>query len=364
MEFIDLKSQYARYQGDIDSRIKAVLHHGQFINGPEISELEENLAAVAGVSHCITTANGTQSIEIAFRALGIGPGDEVITVPFTWISCAETICLVGARPVFIDIDPDTYNMDAAQLETAITERTKAVLPVSLYGQMSDLETIKAIAVKHDVHVIEDAAQSFGASRNGKMSCSVTEIASTSFFPSKPLGCYGDGGALFTDDEDLAVTMRAIRSHGAVVRHDHKVLGTNSRLDSLQAAVLLAKLPYFQGEIEGRSAVGGRYTELLSEKYITPTVSGGNRHVYAQYTIRSQDRDALKSRLGKQGIPSGIYYPKCLHQQPVFAGLGYNSGDFPHSEKASKEVLSLPMHSYLSPDQQDQIVGCLLEDTIL
>ena len=262
LQFIDLKHQFKAYQDEIESRLQKVLEHGQFIMGPEVAELEDVLAKYVGVRHCITVASGTVSLEIALRALGIGPGDEVITVPFTWISSAEVIGLVGAKPVFVDIDPGTYNIDVAVFQRAITPRTKAILPVSLFGQMPDYDRINSIASKHGLPVIEDAAQSFGATQRGRRSASVTTVGSTSFFPAKPLGCYGDGGALFTSEDALAEKMRAIRTHGGVKRHHHPFLGMNGRFDTLQAAVLLAKMPHFESEVEARGRIGARYTSLL------------------------------------------------------------------------------------------------------
>jgi UDP-2-acetamido-2-deoxy-ribo-hexuluronate aminotransferase len=369
MQFIDLKTQYRAYQPEIDARMRAVLDHGHFIMGPEIAELEQKLAAYVGVKHAITVSSGTHSLEIALRALGIGPGDEVITVPFTWISSSEVILLVGAKPVFVDITAADFNIDVSKIEAAITPRTKAILPVSLFGQMPDYEAINAIAAKHNITVIEDAAQSFGATRNGCRSCGVTRVGSTSFFPAKPLGCYGDGGALFTSDDALAEKMRAIRTHGGIKRHYHTLAGTNGRFDTLQAAVLLAKLPHFDWEVLQRNRIGARYTELFStinhppttinqqpSTIIPPPVMPGNTHVYAQYTIRVADRDALGESLKQVGIPTAVYYPKCLHEQPVFAPLGYKMGDFPESERASREVISLPMHPFLTTAEQDVIVA--------
>jgi len=362
MEFIDLDTQYRKYQKEIDARMKTVLEHGQYIMGPEVQELEETLAEYVGVSHCITTSSGTHSLEIALRALDIGPGDEVITVPFSWISSAEVILLVGATPVFVDIEPDTFNMDASRLEGAITENTKAIIPVSLFGQMPDLEAINAIADKHSIAVIEDGAQSFGATRNGAKSCGASLIGSTSFFPAKPLGCYGDGGALFTDSDALAEIMRAIRTHGGVRRHYHTHVGTNGRFDTLQAAVLLGKWPGFEEEVQKRAEIGARYSELLKDAVVTPSIADGNTHVYAQYTVRvdEEKRDNIRSGLKEKDIPTGVYYPKCFHEQPVFENLGYKVGDFPQSEKASKEVMSLPMHPFLSGSDQHRIAAQLID----
>jgi UDP-2-acetamido-2-deoxy-ribo-hexuluronate aminotransferase len=358
MEFIDLKEQYRRYKPEIDRRMNAVLTHGYFIMGPEIAELEAELARYVAVKHCLTVSSGTASLEIALRALGIGAGDEVITVPFTWISSAEVIALVGAKPVFVDIEPKTYNLDIDRLEKTITPRTKAIMPVSLFGQMPDYSRINAIAARYGVPVIEDGAQSFGATQGGRRSCGVTLIGSTSFFPAKPLGCYGDGGALFTNDDDLAEKMRAIRTHGGLKRHHHPLLGTNGRFDTLQAAVVLAKMPQFEQEVRERDRIGARYTDRLRATCAVPEIMAGNTHVYAQYTIRIPNRDAVASKLKEQGIPTAVYYPKCLHEQPVFVTCGSKWGDFPEAEKASRDVLSLPMHPFLSEHHQEKVVKAI------
>ena len=359
LEFIDLKAQQDVIRPVLEENVHRVLHHGQYILGPEIAELEGVLAEYVGVKHCITVASGTDSLEIALRALGIGPGDEVITVPFTWISSAEVIGLVGARPVFVDIEPVSFNIDVTTIEAAITPRTRAILPVSLFGQMPDYGAINAIAARHGLPVIEDAAQSFGATQHGRRSCGVTTIGSTSFFPAKPLGCYGDGGALFTDDDGLAEKMRAIRTHGGIRRHHHPLLGMNGRLDTVQAAVLLAKLPGFAEEVEARGRIGARYTAQLREVCVTPRVMPGNTHVYAQYTVRVAEREQVAETLKTRGIPTAVYYPKCLHEQPVFSGLGYRWGDFPEAERASREVLSLPMHPFLTEREQDRVIAAVL-----
>ncbi|MCA9051952.1 MAG: DegT/DnrJ/EryC1/StrS family aminotransferase [Planctomycetaceae bacterium] len=358
MQFIDLKTQYTLYQADIDARMSAVLRHGGFIMGPEIGELEQALAEYVRVRHCVSVCSGTTSLEIALRAWNIGPGDEVITVPFTWISSAEVIRLVGATPVFVDIDADTFNISLQAVEAAITERTKAILPVCLFGQMPDFSQLNAIAARHGIPVLEDAAQSFGATQQGRRSCGVSTVGSTSFFPAKPFGCYGDGGALFTDDDDLAERMRAIRTHGGVRRHHHTLVGTNGRLDTLQAAVLLAKFPHFRTEVRARGEIGARYSDLLNDICDVPSVACGNTHVYAQYTVRLPNRDLVAADLKEHGIPTAVYYPKCLHEQPVFADLGYQFGDFPVSEQASREVLSLPMHPFLSEQDQNRVVTAL------
>lgn len=355
MQFIDLKTQYSKYKKDIDAQIHAVLNHGRFIMGPEVAELEGKLAEFVEVKHCVSVGSGTVSLEIALRALEIGAGDEVITVPFTWISTAEVIMAVGAKPIFVDIEPDTYNINPDLLEAAISENTKAIMPVSLFGQMPNLGRISQIAAKYGLPVIEDAAQSFGATRYGKQSCATTLIGSTSFFPAKVFGCYGDGGALFTNDEDIALRMKSIRNHGGVQRGRHNYVGMNGRFDTIQAGVLLAKFPYFPSEIEARAKIGARYSKLLKAVCKIPDIAPGNTHVYAQYTIRVNDRDNVKTKLQKAGIPTAIYYPKCLHEQPVFASDDAQFGNYPVSEKASREVLSLPMHPFLDELTQDQIV---------
>lgn len=358
MQFIDLAEQYRLYKNEIDARIRATLDHGQYIMGPEVGELEELLAAFVEVDNCLTVSSGTTALEIALRALNIGAGDEVITVPFTWISTAEVISLVGARPVFVDIDPLDFNINIQQIEQAITPRTKAILPVSLFGQMPDYEHINRIAARKGLAVIEDGAQSFGATSRQRRSCGVTSIAATSFFPAKPLGCFGDGGALFTNDTSLADRMRAIRNHGGLVRHKHTMLGTNGRFDTLQAAVLLAKFPHFEDEIAARMQIGDRYSTLLGDHCKVPLVRPGNTHVYAQYTIRLAQRDKAANSMKAKGIPTGIYYPKCLHEQPVFSELGYRYGDFPEAERASREVLSLPMHPFLTETDQSRVADAL------
>ncbi len=357
MQFIDLQRQYHAYQADIDARMRRVLEHGQYILGPEVTELEGLLAQRIGVKHAITCANGTASLEIALRALGIGPGDEVITTPFTWISTAEVVKLVGASPRFVDIDAESFNLDPDRLPDAVTDRTRAVIAVDLFGQMADYERILAVADAHGLVVIEDAAQSLGAARNGTASCGAAPIASTSFFPSKTLGCYGDGGALFTSDDAVAERLTAIRVHGGR-RHEHRYLGTNGRFDTLQAAVVLAKLPNFDGELSARRRIADRYTARLRDVCEVPVVCAGNMHVYAYYTIRVPHRDRVAEALRDDGVPTKIYYPRCLHEQPVLSDLGYSPGDFPVAERAALEVLSLPMHPFLTEAEQDQVVDAV------
>ena len=362
MEFIDLKRHYLVYQKNIDFRINEVLKHGHYVMGPEIKELETKLANFVGVKHCISVASGTDSLEIALRALGIGYKDEVITVPFSWISSAEIIVQVGAKPVFVDIEPDSFNINPYLIEKAITKKTKAIIAVSLFGQMPKLEIINKIASKYNIAVIEDAAQSFGAKRDGIHSCGASLIGSTSFFPAKPLGCFGDGGALFTNDDKLAITMKAIRSHGGIERHNHTHIGMNGRFDTIQAAIILGKFDGFQNEVILRSKIGQKYSEKLIKHAIVPITSDKNTHVYAQYTIRvdSKKRQKIIEKLKQKGIPTGIYYPKCFHEQPAFDYLKYKFGDFPVAEKASREVMSLPMHPFLTSEEQDKVIKELVE----
>ena len=368
MDFIDLKSQYRRIQSSVNARIQKVLEHGQYVLGPECTELEALLADYVGTKHCVAASSGTDTLLIALMALEIGPGDEVITSPFTFIATGEMIALAGATPVFVDIEQHTCNLDPALIERAITPRTKAIMPVSLYGQCADFDAINAIAKRHGIAVIEDGAQSFGALYKGRRSCGLSEIGSTSFFPSKPLGAYGDAGALFTNDDALAKLMREIRVHGQDRRYHHPRLGINGRLDTLQAAILLAKMEIFEDEVQARSRLGARYTELLHEAFAgqqiigTPVIEAHNLSVYAQYTIEvpheNDGRARFERRMKEQGIPTAVHYPLSLHQQPVFAGLAYKEGDFPVAELMAQRVVSLPMHPYLTDVQQQQVVAAV------
>jgi len=359
--FIDLKAQYEAIKPQVQARINQVLEHGQFIMGPEVAELEERLATYVGVKHCISASNGTDTLLIAMMALGIGPGDEVITTPFTFIATGEMIALLGAKPVFVDIDPKTYNIDPSNIAAAITPKTKAIMPVSLYGQCADIDAINAIADQHGLPVIEDAAQSFGATYKGRKSCALSTIGSTSFFPSKPLGGYGDGGALFTNDDVIAKAMREIRVHGQDRRYHHPRIGINGRLDTLQAAILLAKFERFEWEVEQRQRVGARYTAHLSTQcpsVVPPYLAPECTSVFAQYTVQVKDRDALVKRLNGEGIPTTVHYPVPLHLQPAYQCYGNSLGDFPVAEWASSAVLSLPMGPDLSAEDQTRIVSCL------
>lgn len=355
MEFIDLKSQQARIKDKIDAGIARVMAHGQYILGPEVTELEEKLAAYTGAKYCISVANGTDALQIALMALGVGPGDEVITPGFTYIASAEAAAVLGARPVYVDIDPRTYNMDPALLESAITPRTKAIIPVSLYGQCADYDAINAIAARHGVIVIEDAAQSFGASYKGRRSCNLTTIATTSFFPSKPLGCYGDGGAIFTSDDEMARVMRQIARHGQDRRYHHVRIGVNSRLDTLQAAILLPKLELLDEELIARQRVADSYSVRLREiGLLPPEILAHNRSAWAQYTVRVTDRERVQRVLTGEGVPSAVHYPLPLNLQPAVSA----DGELANGELASSEVLSLPMGPYLDDASLNLVVKAL------
>jgi UDP-2-acetamido-2-deoxy-ribo-hexuluronate aminotransferase len=332
--------------------------------GPEVKELEEKLAAFTGSRHAIACASGTDALLIALMALGIGPEDEVITTPFSFIATAEVISVLRATPVFVDIDPRTYNLDPARIEAAITPKTKAIIAVSLYGQCADLDALEAIAARHSVTVIEDAAQSFGATYKGRRSCNLSTIGCTSFFPSKPLGCYGDGGACFTNDADLTAKMKQIRVHGQDRRYHHPIIGINGRIDTLQAAVLLAKFDSFPHEVKARAQAGERYDRLLAGAVVTPYVEPRNTAVYAQYTVQVDDREKVQAELKQKGIPTAVHYPVPLHLQPAFAALGHREGDFPVAEAAAKRVLSLPMHPYISEAEQNLVADAVLEATTL
>ncbi len=355
IDFIDLVAQQSRIRKQIDERIRRVLDHGQYILGPEVTELESKLAQFVGVKEALSMASGTDALLIALMALGVGPGDEVITTPFTFISTAEVIALLQAKPVFVDIDEKTFNINPVLIEKAVTKKTKAIIPVSLYGQCANMEAINEIAKKHNIPVIEDGCQSFGSTRHGKQSCSLSTIGCTSFFPSKPLGGYGDGGACFTNDPALAQKMKWIRVHGQDKRYHHPLIGVNGRFDTLQAAILLPKLEIFPEEVTLRAKIGERYTQLLKGVVGTPATDAGNTHVYAQYTVRVKNRASFQESLNKAGVPTAVHYPIPLHLQPAFSYLNYKEGSLPVSELCAREVVSLPMHPYLSSADQDRIV---------
>lgn len=369
MQFIDLAAQQARIKEKIDANIQKVLAHGNYILGPEVAELEEKLAAYVGAKHCISVANGTDALQIAQMAFGIGPGDEVITPGFTYIATAETVALLGAKPVYVDVKPDTYNLDPAKLEAAITPKTKAIIPVSLYGQCADFDEINAIAAKHGIPVIEDAAQSFGATYKGKYSCNLSTVSCTSFFPSKPLGCYGDGGAIFTNDDELAVVLRQIARHGQEKRYHHVRVGVNSRLDTLQAAILLPKLEILNEEMQLRQQVAMRYkkyfeqaiqstkdTKKPNENFVAnpvlPFIEEHNLSAWAQFTIQVKNRDAMQAKLQQQGIPTAVHYPIPLNKQPAVAD---NSVSLPIGDAIAEQVMSLPFHPYMTEADVEKVV---------
>lgn len=364
IEFIDLKAQYRSLKPAIDARIANVLDHGRYIMGPEIAELEGRLATYVDVDHCISVASGTEALLIALMALGVGPGDEVVTTPFTFAATAEVIALVGATPVFVDIDLTDCNIDASLIEAAITPATKAIMPVSLYGQCADMDAINAIAARHGVTVIEDAAQSFGATYKGRRSCGVSTIGCTSFFPSKPLGCYGDGGAIFTTDADLAQVMREIRVHGQSKRYQHDRVGVGGRLDTLQAAILLAKLDTFDDEVAARITIGDRYVAMLADVPGVETirVADDRTSVWGQFTVRVPNRDAVVRALGDAGIPTAVHYPIPLHRQNAYAASSRVAGSVDASNAAAASVMSLPMHPMLDAAVQERIVRALADAT--
>ncbi len=360
MQFTDLQAQYAALKSSIDARIQRVLDHGQYIMGPEVAELEAALAQRTGAAHCVTVASGTEALLIGLMAIGLKPGDEVITTPFTFAATAETIALLGAKPVFVDIEPDTCNIDASLIEASVTPRTRAVMPVGLYGQVADMDPINAVAERHGLAVIEDAAQSFGARYRGRHSGNLSTIGCTSFFPSKPLGCYGDGGALFTSDPAIARAAREIRVHGQSGRYHHTRVGVGGRMDTLQCAVVLAKLERFDWEIVRRQALADRYGRLIAAAGVPlkpPVVRPDRDSAWAQYTVRVDGRDAVQQALRTAGIPTAVHYPKPLHHQPAYAA-GHDPLAHPHAIDASRRVMSLPMSADLGEADQDRVVAAL------
>lgn len=363
--FIDLKTQYQALKPQIQARINAVLEHGQYIMGPEVKELEDRLAAYTGSKHCITVASGTEALLMSLMALGIKAGDEIITTPFTFVATAEVIVLLGAKPVFVDVEPDTGNINASLIEAAITPQTKAIMPVSLYGQPADMDEINAIAARHgNLPVIEDAAQSFGATYKGKKSCNLSTIGCTSFFPSKPLGCYGDGGAIFTNDDALAQAMREIRVHGQSQRYVHTRVGVGGRMDTIQCAIVLAKLDRFEWEVQRRKEIGQSYAnQILSLKALqgnssdaiqVATVRSDRTSVYAQYTVLVPNREALQKYLAEAGVPTAVHYPVPLNEQPAYKHLCCPDCT-PVAKDMAKLVMSLPMSPDLSDEDQLKIV---------
>ena len=355
MKFVDLQGQFAAYEPAIRAEMDDVLRTAQFIMGPKGAALEKRLAEFTGAKHAFGCSSGTDALLLALMAYGVSPGDEVVTTPFTFVATAEAVALTGATPVFADIDRFTFNIDPVQVEGAITKKTRGIIAVSLYGQCAEMEAIEKIAAEYGLFLIEDGCQSFGASRNGRRSCGFPHVGTTSFFPSKPLGCYGDGGAVFTSDDAIADRLRGLRNHGQWERYRHRTIGLNGRLDDLQAAVLLGKLPHFSAEVETRARIGARYSGMLADVVAVPAVSPGNTHVFAQYTIRTSRRDELAAHLQENGVPTAVHYPIPLHLQEAFRGLGYGAGDFPESEGACREVVSLPMSAFLSETDQDEVI---------
>lgn len=360
IDFIDLKTQYADLKQTINERIQQVLDHGQYIMGPEVRELEEALESYSGANHCVTVASGTEALLISLLALGIKAGDEVITTPFTFIATAEVIVLLGATPVFVDVEKDTGNIDVDLIEAAITPKTRAIIPVSLYGQPADMGSINAIAAKHNLSVIEDGAQSFGAEYQGRKSCNLSRIGCTSFFPSKPLGCYGDGGAIFTSDDDIAQACRELRVHGQSQRYVHSRIGVGGRMDTLQCAVVLAKLERFKWEVGQRAEIGDRYNQLMDQAAIDRIQLRPDRTtVHAQYTVLLDSREQVQATLRQQGVPTAVHYPVPLNDQPAYRHFG-DVGNTPRAQWLANRVMSLPMSASLDQETQLRIVDNLVE----
>ena len=371
MQFINLHAQYLDLKNEIDANIQRVLDHGKYIMGPEVAELENQLAEYVGVKHCITCANGTDALQMVLMAWGIKEGDAVFVPSFTFMSTAEIVSLEGATPVFTDIDLRTFNMSTESLEEQIKKvlaegklNPKAIIPVDLFGQPANFDAILPIAKKYNLFVLEDGAQGFGGSINGKRACSFGDAATTSFFPAKPLGCYGDGGAVFTDNGELAALLKSIRIHGkGTEKYDNVRIGLNTRLDTLQAAVLLPKLKAFKEyELRKRNEIAAKYTAALKDKYVTPIVLEGMESSWAQYTLllnSAEERSALQARLQEAGVPSMVYYPRPLHLQTCYRYLGYPEGCLPNAERACHGVLSLPMSPWLTEEEQDKVIKALL-----
>ena len=362
IDYANLNLQYQNYKKDIDDAIFKVVKSSKFIMGEEVSKLEKNLEKFSGVNHAITCSSGTDALLLAMMAMDIQPNDEIITTPFTWVSTSETIALLKARPVFVDIEPDTFNIDASLIEAAVTKNTKAIMPVSLFGQPADIDHIQTIANKHNLKVIIDGAQSFGSTYKNKTDSNLGDISITSFFPSKPLGCYGDGGAVFTNNDDYAEKIKMLRVHGQNKRNHHKYIGMGGRMDTIQAAILLVKLKYFPQELIDRKIVADHYTSGLSDILQTPTIKPNQSSAWGQYTVRVNNRENIQNELKKKGIPTSIFYPVSLHLQECFQYLNYKQGDFPISEKACNEVISLPMNSFLTYDQINYVISEIKEHT--
>lgn len=362
IDFANLQLQYQTYKDKIDSNLQAILNKSNYILGEEVDVLEKELQNFTGAKYAISCSSGTDALLLALMAINIQPDDEIITTPFTWISTAEMMALIKAKPVFVDIEPDTYNMDANLIEAAITKKTKAIMPVSLYGQPADMDAIQSIADKYSLKVIIDGAQSFGSTYKNKTDSNLGDISTTSFFPSKPLGCYGDGGAVFTNNEECANKIKLLRVHGQNKRYHHKYIGIGGRLDTIQAAILLVKLPYFEKELKNRQKVADYYTNSLSKILQTPVIKPNRSSAWAQYTLRVKNRDALQLKLKKNDIPTSVFYPIPLHLQECFQYLHHQQGDFPISEKASNEVISIPMNAFLTNEQIDYIIYNIRENS--
>jgi UDP-2-acetamido-2-deoxy-ribo-hexuluronate aminotransferase len=371
LAFIDLKTQQQKIYVRVLEKITNVLAHGQYILGPEIAELEERLATYVGVRQAITCSSGTDALLMVLLAKGIGRGDAIFTTPFTFIATAEVVQLLGATPVFVDINPKTYNLEPENLADALSHldkkpqtaglKPRGIIAVDLFGQPADYDRLKSLARDWNLFVLEDAAQSFGATYQGRRAGGLAEVGATSFFPAKPLGCYGDGGAVFTDEDEFAAVLQSIRNHGqGTDRYEHVRLGINGRLDTLQAAVLLAKLEIFDQEVLARQEIARRYQEGLQDVVDVPFVAQGCSSAWAQYSVQSEARAQILARLQEAGVPTAIYYPKPLHLQEAFQGLGYGPGDFPVSEAAAHRIFSLPMHPYLAPSDQERIIAIVRE----
>jgi len=358
IDFIDLKAQYKAYKNEMDKALESVCEKASFIMGEDVGVLEKRLSEFTGSKHAITCSSGTDALLLSLMALDIKPGDEIITTPFSFIATAEVIAFLGAKPVFIDIEDKTYNIDPSKIEEKITEKTRAIMPVALYGQPADMDEINSIADKHSLAVIEDACQSFGAEYKGKKSCNLSTIGCTSFFPSKPLGCYGDGGAVFTNDDEIAAKIKSLRVHGQTKRYHHKYIGMNGRLDTIQAAVLNIKLDHFEPELKKRAAIASKYSEKLKniQGIILPFVKDDRTSVFAQYSIRVKNREETIRKLNEAGIPTAVHYPVPMHIQEACLYLGYKEGDFPISEAVSREIMSIPMGPFLKEDDLEYIVS--------
>lgn len=355
IDFANLQYQYQLYKKGIDDSIQNVLNNSNYIMGEEVSRLEGALSKFSGAENALTCSSGTDALLLAMMAMGVQPGDEIITTPFTFIATAETIALMKAVPVFVDVEEDTFNIDAEKIESAVTDKTKIIIPVSLYGQPCDMDRINDIAHKYNIKVIVDGAQSFGSTYKQKMEVHHCDIYTTSFFPAKPLGCYGDGGAVLTNNTEYAEKIKIMRVHGQNKRYHHKYIGMGGRLDTIQAAVLLAKLPHYSNEIEMRQNVAARYSEKLPTDVMTPAIKYGRTSVWAQYTVRVDKRDEIQSKLKLNGIPTAVHYPKSLHQQECFQYLNLPTASFPVAEKAANKVMSLPMNPFISEEEIDLIV---------